>query len=96
MTKNAFHPTTIKFDTETKERVARLAESIHRSPHWLVLEAVKQYVVREEKRQAFRQGAIDAWNEYKETGLHVTGDEVIAWVETWGEENENAAPVCHE
>lgn len=96
MAKNALHPTTIKFDTETKARVDRLAEAIHRSPHWLVLEAVKQYVVREEKRQAFRQGAIDAWNEYKETGLHVTGDEVIAWVETWGEENENAAPICHE
>ena len=50
---------------------------------------------REEKREAFRQGAINAWNEYQETGLHVTGDEVIAWLDTWGEENEKAAPVCH-
>lgn len=96
MTTNTSRPTTIKFDIETKERVDRLAEAIHRTPHWLVLEAVKQYVEREEKRQAFRQDAIKAWNEYKETGLHVTGDEVIAWMETWGEENEKPAPVCHE
>ena len=45
--------------------------------------------------EAFRQDAINAWNEYQETGLHVTGDEVIAWLDTWGEENEKAAPICH-
>lgn len=96
MTTNAVRPTTIKFDLETKERVNRLAEARHRTPHWLVLEAVKQYIDREEKRQAFRQAAIDAWNEYKETGLHVTGDEVITWMKTWGEDSENDAPACHE
>lgn len=87
--------TTIKFDVETKERVKRLAEARHRSTHWMVLEAVKQYVEREEKRQIFQQDAINAWNEYQETGLHVTGDEVVAWLETWGDENEQAAPLCH-
>ena len=54
-----------------------------------------QYVEREEKRVSFRQDAINAWNEYQETGLHVSDDEVIAWLDTWGEEIENAAPVSH-
>ena len=58
-------------------------------------EAIGQYVEREGKRDAFRQDAINAWNEYRETGLHVTGDEVIAWLDTWGEDSEHAAPVCH-
>lgn len=60
-------------------------------------EAIRQYVEREEKRETFRQDAINAWQEYQETGLHVTGNEVIAWLDTWGEENEKAAPapVCH-
>jgi len=87
--------TTIKFDVETKERVKRLAEARHRSTHWMVLEAVKQYIDREEKHQMFQQEALSAWQEYQETGLHVTGDEVVSWLETWGDENEKAAPICH-
>jgi predicted transcriptional regulator len=39
--------------------------------------------------------AVESWEHYQETGLHVTGEEVIAWVETWGTENEKKAPMCH-
>ncbi|MBK7955592.1 MAG: CopG family ribbon-helix-helix protein [Candidatus Accumulibacter sp.] len=85
----------IKIDQDTRERVNRLAEARHRTSHWLTREAISQYVEREEKREAFRQDAIDAWNEYQASGLHVTGDEVMAWLDTWGEESEQAAPLCH-
>ncbi len=95
MTATAIRPTTIKIDQDTKARVKRLADARHRTPHWMILEAVRQYVEKEEKREAFRQDGIQAWNEHQETGLHVTGDEVIAWLDTWGEANEQAAPVCH-
>jgi predicted transcriptional regulator len=88
-------PVAIKIDEDTRNRVKRLAEARQRSSHWMMLEAIRQYVEREEKREAFRQDGIRAWNEYQATGLHVTGDEVIAWLDTWGEENEPAAPVCH-
>jgi predicted transcriptional regulator len=95
MAVTAIRPTTIKIDQETRERVKRLADARHRTPHWMILEAVRQYVDREEKRETFRQDGILAWNEYQEAGLHVSGDEVIAWLDTWGEENEKTAPVCH-
>lgn len=95
MTATATHPVAIKIDQDTRDRIKRLAEARHRTSHWLMREAISQYVEREEKRDAFRQDAINAWNEYRETGLHVTGDEVIAWLDTWGEENEKAAPACH-
>ena len=85
----------IKIDQDPRERVNRLAEARHRTSHWLMREAISQYVEREEKREAFRQDAIDAWNEYQASGLHVTGDEVMAWLDTWGEESEQAAPLCH-
>ena len=51
MNTNPPRPTTIKIDQDTKERVRRLAESRQRSPHWLILEAIRQYVDREEKRE---------------------------------------------
>lgn len=95
MTTAATRPIAIKIDQDTRNRVKRLAEARHRTSHWMMREAISQYVEREEKREAFRQDAINAWNEYQETGLHVTGDEVVAWLDTWGEENEKAAPICH-
>ncbi len=58
-------------------------------------EAIHQYVEREEKREAFRQDALKAWNEYEDTGLHVTGNEVRVWLETWGTDNELPVPTCH-
>lgn len=95
MAATAMRPTTLKIDPDTKARVQRLAEARHRTPHWLLLEAVRQYVEREEKRDAFRQEALQAWNDYHENGQHVTGEEVTAWLETWGDSNEQAAPSCH-
>jgi predicted transcriptional regulator len=91
----AASPVAIKIDPDIKERVKRLAEARHRTPHWLMREAISQYVEREEKREAFRQDALKAWQEYQETGLHVSGDEVLAWLETWGSEDELPAPICH-
>jgi predicted transcriptional regulator len=70
----------IKIDASIKERVQRLATARNRTPHWLMREAISQYVEREEKREAFRQDAISAWNDYQATGRHVTLDEADAWL----------------
>ncbi len=95
MTATTTRPIAIKIDQDTRDRVKRLAEARHRTSHWMMREAIRQFVEREEKREALRQDAIKAWNEYQETGMHVSGDEVIAWLDTWGEENERPAPICH-
>jgi predicted transcriptional regulator len=85
----------VKLDDGIRHRITHLAEVRQRSAHWVMREAIQQYVEREEKREAFRQATFAAWQEYQETGLHVTGDEAVAWLETWGSENEKAAPACH-
>lgn len=85
----------LKLDPNEKERLTALATSKGRSVHFLMREAIARYVTAEEAREAFRREALASWQEYQDTGLHVTGDEVIAWLDTWGEENEKAAPVCH-
>jgi predicted transcriptional regulator len=73
-------PVAIKIGTDIKERVKRFADARQRSPHRLMHGAIRQYVEREEKREAFREGAIKAWDEYQTTGLHVTVEEVDAWL----------------
>lgn len=73
----------------------RLAEARHRTPHWLILDAVRQYVDREEKRETFRQDGIRAWNTYRETGLHVTQAEADAWLAKLEEGQDATPPQCH-
>jgi len=86
----------VKIDTNIKKRLKNLAEAKKRSAHWLMCEAISQYVEREEKQASFRQDAMNAWEEYQETGLHVAGDEVVNWLKSWGTGNEKDVPKCHQ
>ena len=86
----------IKIDQKTKERYKKLARIKDRSAHWMMREAINQYLDREEKSESFRQDAVNSWNEYQETGFHATGDEVIQWLNTWGTDDEKDAPECQQ
>ena len=88
--------TSIKIDDTLKVRVQQLASQRCRSPHWIMLEAIKQYVEREEARESFKQEALASWAAYKETGRHLTGQEARIWLNTWGTDEEKAVPECHE
>jgi len=87
--------TSLKIDMELKERVQRLASARRRSAHWIMREAVEQYVSREEKREQFRQDALEAWAHYQATGLHVTGEEADAWLAKLEAGEDAEAPECH-
>ena len=87
--------TSIKIDEELKSRVQQLASQRRRSAHWIMLEAIEQYVEREEARESFRQEALESWKVYQETGQHLTGQEVRSWLKTWGSDNDKEMPECH-
>lgn len=89
-------PTSIKLDDDIKQRVRSLAESRKRTSHWVMREAIAQYVEREEKREALRQDTLKAWQELQETGLHATAEEIDRWLQNWGTDDEAPAPECHE
>jgi predicted transcriptional regulator len=85
----------VKIDDKLKARVQTLAEHKQRSAHWIMHEAIQQYVDREEAREAFDAHAMASWKEYQETGLHITGEELFAWMDTWGTDEETGPPECH-
>ncbi|OWJ63570.1 CopG family ribbon-helix-helix protein [Inquilinus limosus] len=87
--------TSIKLDDELKSRVQHLAGLRRRSAHWIMREAIQQYVEREEKREAFRRETIEAWEDFQATGLHATAEEVEKWLASWGTDDELPPPVCH-
>lgn len=86
----------IKLDDAMKERVQALATERQRSPHWIMKEAIRQYVESEEAKASFEKEALESWQHYKETGLHLTGEEVRNWLQTWGTDDEADAPECHD
>ena len=45
--------------------------------------------------ELLRQELLAAWEEYQVTGLHVTQKEMLAWLDSWGTENELQPPECH-
>jgi predicted transcriptional regulator len=87
--------TSLKLDTDLKARIQRLASARRRSPHWIMREAVEQFVAREEKRESFRQDALAAWAHYQSTGLHATADEADAWLAKLEAGEDAEAPECH-
>jgi predicted transcriptional regulator len=88
--------TSVKLDDDLKSRIQRLAELRHRSAHWIMREAIRDYVEREEARESFKQEALAAWTAFQETGRHLTNQEVRDWLKTWGKETETKIPPCHE
>ena len=88
--------TSIKLERELKDRVQRLAQSRRRSAHWIMREAVEQYVSREEQRERLCQDALAAWNHFATTGLHVSGEEADAWLAKLENGQNVEPPECHE
>ncbi|MDR5654237.1 CopG family ribbon-helix-helix protein [Ruixingdingia sedimenti] len=92
---NAVRPIAVKLDQDTRDRLKRLADAKDRSTHWMLREAVAQFVEREEKREAFRQAGLQAWAEFQVTGKHVTHDEADAWLARLEAGEDAVAPECH-
>lgn len=95
MTVAAIRPVAIKIDEGIKARIKRLAEARHRTSHWLMREAITQYVEREERRESLRQDTLRAWEDYRTTGRHVTAEEADAWLARLEQGDDAEPPECH-
>ncbi len=88
----------VKVDMGIKSELQRMAKSRDRSLHYIMREALDDYVAKrkaEEAKQAFYQEAVESYQHYKETGLHVTHDEVCTWLNSLKTDNPLPIPQCH-
>lgn len=85
----------VKLDDDMRQRIQALAESKQRSAHWIMREAIRGYVEREEARASLIADADASMEHYRETGLHVTHSEVTEWLNSWGTDDELDPPKCH-
>lgn len=86
---------TVKLDASDRERIASLASVKKRTPHYLMKEAILEYVQREEARQNFIKAADTSFEHFKETGLHITLDEFSAWVDNIQKDPNAPITECH-
>ena len=68
----------VKLDPSVRPRISALAMSKKRTPHYLLKEAIREYIDREESRQNFIKVAERSYQHYKETGSHISLDEFSA------------------
>ena len=88
-------PLSLKLTPTTRQRLRNLAEIQRRPAHALAREAVEAYIEAQEEEIRRDQEAQASWRHYQDTGLHVTGEEAIAWIKSWGTPDELPKPVCH-
>ena len=86
---------TIKLDDAYRYRIASLATDKKRTPHYLMKDAVLEYVEREEARQNFIAAAESSFEHYKETGLHISLDEFSTWIDDIQQDPGGRVPACH-
>ncbi len=87
--------TSVKLDDELKSRIQHLADVRQRSAHWIMREAIRDYVEREEKRELIKEDALRAWQTYQENGLHMTLEEADTWLARLEAGEDVELPDCH-
>jgi predicted transcriptional regulator len=82
----------IELDEETRDRIETLAAARRRSAHWIMNEAIGQYLAREEAAEQRNLEADAAWEEYSETGRSVAHEAMSAWLDRRGTDREGPCP----
>jgi len=85
----------VKLDPEERTRLSALGAARKRSSHYLMREAVREYLTREELRLDVANEAEKALADYEQTGLHVTYAEMDAWAKSLGTRRPKRFPKWH-
>jgi len=86
----------VRVDALLRERVRTIAERKRRSANSIMKEAIEKFIDAEERRVAFQREVLESMRDYEETGLHLTLDEIKAWMDECKEAGEIVdMPACH-
>jgi len=86
---------TVKLNVDERHRLKVLADAKKRTPHFLMKEAIQRYIADEEAEQMAVKIAIASVEHYKQTGLHVSLDEVRTWAKAVKVDRSAKIPSCH-
>lgn len=88
---NIMGMTSVRMPDELLDQLAQTAEKLRRSKGWVINDAVREYLAREERKAQMLIETREALADIK-TGRIVEGTEVMDWLDTWGSDTEKTPP----
>ena len=78
--------TSFKLDDDIEGKLNIIAKNLRRSKSWIINDALRSYIAREETMQQMLCETEDALAD-PEVGHIVSGEDVMQWLETWGKDD---------
>jgi len=83
--------TTVRLQPEIEGNLNLMVSKLQRSKSWLINQALREYMERQELEQRRWQETLDAMESVAQ-GKVVSGDAVHAWLKSWGHADELPPP----
>jgi len=83
--------TTVRLGQDVEETLDALADKLQRSKSWLINQALREFIDRQELEQLRWQETLDAM-ESVANGQVISGDAVHTWLRSWGTKDEIVPP----
>jgi len=83
--------TTVRLQPEVESGLEAIADKLHRSKNWLINQAIREFVSRQELEQSRWKETLAAMESVAQ-GKVVSGKAVHSWLESWGSSNEQPPP----
>ena len=87
--------TTVRLQPEVESGLQAVADKLNRSKNWLVNQAIREFVARQEQGQLRWSETLTAMGSVAQ-GKLVPGHAVHAWLESWGGADELPPPTAGE
>lgn len=82
----------VRLDEQLEQRLVALAAKTKRSKSFLAKEALIRYLDEEERKQHENEISLARWQEYQETAETADHEAMMAWLESWGTDQEKPCP----
>jgi predicted transcriptional regulator len=83
--------TSVRLTDELQAQLEETAQRLRRSKGWIISEALNEFIAKEERALARLERTQNALDQV-EAGQVVDGDEVMAWITSWGTDKESKPP----
>lgn len=83
--------TSFRLREELQDPLEQAATALRRPKAWVINEALAAYFERETQEQRLYRQTLEGLADV-EAGRVIDGDQVMAWIESWGSDNELPSP----
>ena len=83
--------TSVRLTDELQDQLEETAARLRRSKGWIISEALNEYIAKEERALNRIERSRKALDQI-EAGQVIDGDDVMAWIASWGTDKESSPP----